>query len=150
VWLTNHITLVGWPCVGTFPKNVLSMCPAEAVLNLSNAQRRCKEETWLPGQVAWPAGLTSGPHTPNLQPEHCLTPPINTMMLPPIESVKKVRFSPPSQHGASKFNLCIVERERGEVLRAEGHPSLSGVPRVARAWKHNRNPFLGSTEFFDL
>jgi hypothetical protein len=112
VWLTNHITLVGWPCVGTFPKNVLSMCPAEAVLNLSNAQRRCKEETWLPGQVAWPAGLTSGPHTPNLQPEHCLTPPINTMMLPPIESVKKVRFSPPSQHGASKFNLCIVERER--------------------------------------
>jgi hypothetical protein len=39
-------------------------------------------ETWPPGQVAWPAGLTCAPHMPNLQPQHRLTPPINTMVLP--------------------------------------------------------------------
>jgi hypothetical protein len=38
-------------------------------------------------------GLTSGPRTPNLQPKHRLTPPINTLMLPLEESVKKVKFS---------------------------------------------------------
>jgi hypothetical protein len=79
---------------GAFPKPVLSMCLAEVVLKVSNAQRQRKEETWLPGQVAWLAGLTSGPHTPNLQPEHRLTPPIKTMVVPPAKSVKKVRFSP--------------------------------------------------------
>jgi hypothetical protein len=60
----------------------LSMCLAKVVLEVSNAQRRCKEETWLPGQVAWLASWTTGPHTPNLQPEHHLTPPINTTVLP--------------------------------------------------------------------
>jgi hypothetical protein len=99
----------GRPCVGAFPKTVLSTCPAKVVLKVSNAERRCKEETWLPGQVAWPAGLASGPQTPNLQLEHHLTPPINTTVLRPVESVKKVRFS--SLQGASKFNLCRVERE---------------------------------------
>jgi hypothetical protein len=34
------------------------------VLKVSNSQRRCKEETWRPGQVAWPTGLSSGPHAP--------------------------------------------------------------------------------------
>jgi hypothetical protein len=62
-------------------------------------------------QVAWPAGLTSGPLVPNLRPEHGLTPPINTTVLPLVESVKKVRFSPPPPQGASKFHLCRVERE---------------------------------------
>jgi hypothetical protein len=75
-------------------KNLLSTCPEEVVLKVSNAQRRCKGETWLLGQVAWSASLTSGPHVTNLRPEHRLTPPINTTMLPPAESVKKVRFSP--------------------------------------------------------
>jgi hypothetical protein len=98
------------PCVGIFPKTVLSMCPEEAVLKVSNAQRRCKEETWPPNQVAWSAGLTSGPHAPNLRPKHHLTPLINTTVLPSAESVKKVRLSSPQ--GASKFNLCRVERER--------------------------------------
>jgi hypothetical protein len=51
------------------------------------------EETCLPSQVAWPAGLTSGPHATNLYPEHRLTP-INTTVLPLTESVKRVRFSP--------------------------------------------------------
>jgi hypothetical protein len=80
------------------------------VLKVSKAQRGSMEETWPPGQVAWLAGLTSGPHAHNLRLEHCLTPPINTMVLPRVESVKKVRFSPPPQ-GASKFNLCRVEIE---------------------------------------
>jgi hypothetical protein len=74
--------VAGRPFVGTFPKTVLSACPEEAVLKVSNAQRMCKEETWLPSQVAWPVGLTSGPHVPNLRPEHRLNPPINTMVLP--------------------------------------------------------------------
>jgi hypothetical protein len=110
VWSAGHITLAGRACVVLFPKTVMSTCPAEVVLKVSNAQKQCKEETWPLGQVAWPTGLTSGPHTPNLWPEHRLTPPINTMVLPSAESVKKVRFSPPPQ-GASKFNLCRVERE---------------------------------------
>jgi hypothetical protein len=98
----------GRPCVGSFPKTILSMCPAEAVLKVSNAQRWCKEETWQPGQIAWPAGQSSGPPAPNLRPEYHLTP-INTMVLPPPgESVKKVRFSTPL--GSSKFNLYRVER----------------------------------------
>jgi hypothetical protein len=33
-------------------------------------------------------------HTPNLPPQHRLTPPLNTMVLPLAESVKRVRFSP--------------------------------------------------------
>jgi hypothetical protein len=36
--------VAGRPCIGAFPKTILSMCPAEAVLKVSNAQRRCKEE----------------------------------------------------------------------------------------------------------
>jgi hypothetical protein len=86
-----------WPagqCVGSFTKNVLSTCPEEVVLKVSNAQGQCKEETWPPGQVTWPADLTSEPHAPNLWLEHCLTPPINTTVLPLVESVKRVRFSP--------------------------------------------------------
>jgi hypothetical protein len=83
VWPASHITLASRPCVGAFPETVLSTCPEEAVLKVSNAQRRCKEETWLPGQVAWSADLTSGPHAPNLWPEHHLNPPINTPVLPP-------------------------------------------------------------------
>jgi hypothetical protein len=83
VWPAGHITLANRSCVGAFPQTVLSTCPEEAVLKVSNAQRRCKEETWLPSQAAWPTNLTSGPHAPNLQPEHRLTLPINTTVLPP-------------------------------------------------------------------
>jgi hypothetical protein len=64
------------------------------MLKKSNAQRRCKEETWLAGQVARPVGPSSGPHVPNFWPEHHLNPPINTMVLPPIESVKRVSVIP--------------------------------------------------------
>jgi hypothetical protein len=81
VWLAGHITLAGLPCVGAFPKTVLSTCPEEAVIKVSNAQRRCNEETWLPG---WPAKWAP----------HCLTLPINTTILPLSEKVKRVRFSP--------------------------------------------------------
>jgi hypothetical protein len=85
VWPAGHITLTGRPCVGAFLETVLSTCPEEAVLKVSNAQRQCKEETWLPGQVAWLVGLTSGPHSPNLRPEHHLNPPINTPVPPSMK-----------------------------------------------------------------
>jgi hypothetical protein len=94
VGLAGHITLTDWPCLVAFPKNVLSMCPEEAMLKGSNAQRRYKEETWLPGQVAWPAGLTSGPPKPQIWLRHQLKPPKNTLLIHTTESVKKVRFSP--------------------------------------------------------
>jgi hypothetical protein len=84
-----------------------AMCPADAVLMVSNAQRRRKEETWPLSQVAWPTVLTSGPHVPNIQPQHCLTTPINTMVLPLAESVKRVRFSPLY---SSQVHSCRVER----------------------------------------
>jgi hypothetical protein len=71
-------------------------------------ERRCKEETWPLGQVAWPADLSSGPHMPNLRPQHRLTPTINTMVLPLAESVKRVRFSPLQ---CSQVYSCRVERE---------------------------------------
>jgi hypothetical protein len=57
-------------------------------------ERQCKEETWPPGQVGWLVGLSSGPHAPNLWPQHRLTPPINTTVLPLVEGVKRVRFRP--------------------------------------------------------
>jgi hypothetical protein len=56
VWPACHITLTGRPWVGASPKTILSTCPAEVVLMVSNAQRLCKEETWPPDQVAWPVG----------------------------------------------------------------------------------------------
>jgi hypothetical protein len=33
--------VAGRPCIGAFPKTILSMCPAEAVLKVSNAQAWC-------------------------------------------------------------------------------------------------------------
>jgi hypothetical protein len=45
--------VAGWPCVGVSPKTIFSTCLGEAVLKVSNAQRRCKEKTWPLGQVAW-------------------------------------------------------------------------------------------------
>jgi hypothetical protein len=74
--------LASRPCVGACPETVLSTCLEEVVLKVSNAQRWCKEETWSPCQFAWLASLTSGPHMPNLRPEHRLNPPINTLVLP--------------------------------------------------------------------
>jgi hypothetical protein len=95
VWPACHMTLADQPCVGAIPKIVLSTCPVEAVLKVSNAQRRCKEET-------------SGSHMPNLQLQHHITPPINTTVLPPTESVKRVRFSPLE---CSQVHSCGVEIE---------------------------------------
>jgi hypothetical protein len=93
VWPAGHITLACRSCVGAFPKIALSTCPEEAVLKGSNAQRQRKEETWTPDQVAWPAGLTSGPPKPQFWLRHRIKPPINTLLLLFAESVKKVRFS---------------------------------------------------------
>jgi hypothetical protein len=109
VWLAGHVTLAGQPCVGAFPKTILSTCPEEAKLKVSNAQRWWKEETWPPDQVAWPADLTSGPQVSNPQPEHCFNPPINNHVLPLVEVVKRVMFSPLE---CSPVHSCRVERER--------------------------------------
>jgi hypothetical protein len=95
VWPVGDITLADRPCVGAFTKNILSMCPVEAMLKVPNAQRRCREETWPSSQVAWLAYLTSGPHMPNLWLEDHLNPSINTPVLPLVESMKRLRFSPP-------------------------------------------------------
>jgi hypothetical protein len=141
LWPARHITLASRPCVGAFPRTILSTCPEEAVLKVSNAQRQCKEESWPPSQVAWPAGLKIGPHAPNLRPEHRLTPPKNTTVLPLGKGVKKVRFSPPPQ-GASKFNLCRVEREARfwgpEDSQLVGSPksssSMVALPKSIWVW----------------
>jgi hypothetical protein len=85
--------VAGQPCVGVFPKTVLSTCPEEAVLKVSNAQRRCKEETW-------PAGLTGGPHVPYSYKYHGA----------PL-SRKCDESEDWTPQGASKFNHYRVERE---------------------------------------
>jgi hypothetical protein len=142
----DHITLAGQPCVGAFPKIVLSTCPAEAVLTVSNARRQCKEATWLFGQVAWPAGLISGPYAPNLWPEPRLTPPINTTVLPSAESVTKVRISPPPHQGASKFNLCRVEREaRFRTSQLVGSPWSSSSAEALPESIQDQRGFLSSS-----
>jgi hypothetical protein len=83
------------------------------------------------------AGLTSGPPEPHFRPKHRLNSPINIPLLLPVESVKKVRFSPPRG-----FQIqSLYSRGRGEVLRSEGLPGLSGILGVARARKLYRNPF---------
>jgi hypothetical protein len=74
--------VAGQPCVGTFPKIVFTAYQSKSVRGVSNVGRQCKEETWLPGQVAWPTGLSSGPHAPNLRTQHHLIPPINMIVLP--------------------------------------------------------------------
>jgi hypothetical protein len=93
VWPAYHMTLASRPCVGTFLKTIFTTCQRKSVRGVPMWESHYKEETWPPSQVAWPTGLSSGPHAPNLQPQHHLTPPINTMVLPPVESVKRVRFS---------------------------------------------------------
>jgi hypothetical protein len=103
-----HFTLASRPCVAAIPKPILSTCLAEAVLKVPNTQRWCKEETWPPGQVAWSPGLTSGSHASNLWPQHRLAPPMNNMVPPPVESVKRVRFSPLE---CSQVHSYRVERE---------------------------------------
>jgi hypothetical protein len=57
-------------------------------------KRRCCHKAWSPDQLKWPVGLTSGPPEPKLRPRHRFNPLINTLLLLPAESVKKVRFIP--------------------------------------------------------
>jgi hypothetical protein len=136
MWHKAHMSSTklrcGRPCVGALPKTVLSTCPAEAVLKVSNAQRWCKEETWPPGQPdKW------APRAQSL----AIAPPYSSYKYhgapPPTESVKRVRFSPLE---CTRVHSHGEERERGKVLRARGLPVLSGVLRVARARKLYQNP----------
>jgi hypothetical protein len=117
VWPVGHITLASQPCIGAFPKTILYTCLAEAVLKVSNAQRWCKEETW-------PPGLTCGPHTPNLHPEHHLTPPINTTMLPRQKVWREWGLAP---YSAPKFILVEHRERRG--LEGRTTSQLVGSPR---------------------
>jgi hypothetical protein len=105
-------------------------CQGRLVHRASNAQSQCGQETWLTGHPSWPANLTSGPLESHFQPKHRLNPAINTPVLLPAKSVKKVRFS---SNNAPKFILYTVERD--EVLMAGGLPGLLGVLGVARARK---------------
>jgi hypothetical protein len=110
-WAQPSQGLAGRPCVGTFPKTVLSTCPAEAVLKVSNTQRRCKEETWLPSKVAWPVGRPD--KWASRAQSSARTPPYSSYKYhgaPPVESVKKVRFSPPPK-GLTN-SIFVEERER--------------------------------------
>jgi hypothetical protein len=74
--------------------------PPSARVNLSQQEghqmweRWCCHKAWPLGQVKWSAGLISGPLEPKLGPRHQLNPPINTLLLLPAKSVKKVRFGP--------------------------------------------------------
>jgi hypothetical protein len=95
---------------GIFLKFVFNMCQLMSARRVSNMGRQWCHKAWPPDRVKWPAGLTSRPPKPKLRPRHRLNPPINTLLFLPVEGVMKVRFSPPSQ-GASKFNLCRVERD---------------------------------------
>jgi hypothetical protein len=101
VWPTGHITLVGRPCVGAFPKTILSRCPEEVVLKVSNSQRQCKEETWPPDK--WASCTQSSARGP----------PYSSYKYhgaPPVESVKKVRFSPPPK--GLPYSIIVESRER--------------------------------------
>jgi hypothetical protein len=122
--------------LGAIPKTVLSTCLAEEALKLSNAERRCREETWPLHQVACSAGLTSGPHTSNLRPQlpysFC-----NYLGAPPDRKCEESEVLPPRVL-PSPF---VWSRERGEVLKAGGLPGLSGILGVAQVQKLCRNPF---------
>jgi hypothetical protein len=84
--------LVGRPGVGAFSNSALPTCQERSVHGVSNAQSQCGHETWPPDHPSWPAGLTSGRLKPHFRPKHQLNPRINTPILLPTESVKKVRF----------------------------------------------------------
>jgi hypothetical protein len=73
--------------------------PSSTRVNLSRQKGypmqewQCCHKACPPNQVKWSAVLTSGPPKPQFQPRHQLNPPINTLLLLPVEGVKKVRFS---------------------------------------------------------
>jgi hypothetical protein len=104
----NPPSLADWLGVGAFLNSALSTCQGMLVHGASNAQSWGGQETWLADHLSWPDGLTSRPPEPHFWTKPRLNPPINTPVLLPTKSVKKVRFSSYSAH---KFILYIVERE---------------------------------------
>jgi hypothetical protein len=71
----------GRPGPGAFLKTIFPMCQSKSIRGVSNMEKAVERLNVAPGQVSWLAGLTSGPHAPNLWPEHRLTP-INIPVLP--------------------------------------------------------------------
>jgi hypothetical protein len=126
--------------------------PSSTCVNLSRQEGYpmwemwCYHKAWPPDQVKWPASLTCGPPDPKLWPRHRLNPPINTLLLLPVESVKIVRFSP---YSAPKFILVELRERWGSKgwlnSRLVGSPqsslSVKALPESVRV----RQSFLSSS-----
>jgi hypothetical protein len=57
VWPAGHITLVGRPCVGTFPKTASTTCQSKSVRGVSNVGKAVQ----LGNLAAWPSCMTGRP-----------------------------------------------------------------------------------------
>jgi hypothetical protein len=79
----------GRPGVGAFSNSTLPTCQGRSGHEVSNVQSRCSHETWPPSLISAPPP----PPEPTFGQSTDLTPPINTPVLLPVESVKKVKFS---------------------------------------------------------
>jgi hypothetical protein len=88
----GHTPLAGRPGPGVFPKIVLIMCQSQSVRGVSNV-RKAVEQLIVAARPSFMAGWPDK-WASRVRPEHRLTPPINTPVLPLTESVKKVRFNP--------------------------------------------------------
>jgi hypothetical protein len=85
---------VDQPCPGVFPNTVFTTCQSKSVRGVSNVEKvveRLNVATWPSIIVGWPNKWASHAQSSARSPP---TPPINTPVLPLVESVKKVRFSP--------------------------------------------------------
>jgi hypothetical protein len=136
VGLAGPTSLVDWPGFDVFSKTVSYTCQERSVEMVSDAWNR-----WcLTRFVGWPhvrpAGRPSAPKCLKLAVEILLT----SYKYPHIPfDVREIRKWGLASYSAPKFILCRVER--GNILRARGLPGLSGVLRVAWAWKLCQNPF---------
>jgi hypothetical protein len=81
------------PGPGAFLESIFTICQSMSVRGVSNVGKAVEQLNLS----ARPSCMVGQPNKwasrANLRPQHCLTPPINTKMLPLVESVKKVWFS---------------------------------------------------------
>jgi hypothetical protein len=134
------------PGVSAILISALPMCQWGLVHGVSDTQSRWRP-SWVAGQpCVRPAGQDLVSYHLNSIVE--LTHSTYKYPLYPLRRYRdqKVRFS---------FLYCfqvhsLYSRERGEVLRVGGLSGLSGVLRVARAWKFYQNPFKLDAVFWAL